>query len=32
MKECQSKRKLWYDSNAVTRKFKVGNHTYFDHI
>ncbi|XP_035209168.1 uncharacterized protein LOC118183680 [Stegodyphus dumicola] len=24
MKECQSKRKLWYDHNAVTR-FKVGD-------
>ncbi|MCP8719654.1 MAG: reverse transcriptase domain-containing protein, partial [Asgard group archaeon] len=25
MKECQTKRKLWYDRNAVTRKFKVGD-------
>ncbi|XP_035220599.1 uncharacterized protein LOC118193600 [Stegodyphus dumicola] len=25
MKECQSKRKLWYDRNAVTRRFKVGD-------
>ena len=23
MKECQSKRKLWYDRNAVTRRFKA---------